>query len=64
MELIRKPNSKFLKVKCTECEEEMIVFNHAKTKITCHGKNCNETIVEPSGGKAIIYGEIIEQLTD
>ena len=62
MELIPKPNSKFLKVKCPECEHEMIIFNHAKTLIQCQGDGCEHIIAEPSGGKAFIEAEILETL--
>ena len=60
MNLIPTPKSKFLKVKCTECEHEMIVFNHAKTNINCQNTECNALIAEPQGGKALINAEILE----
>lgn len=62
MELVPKPTSKFVRVKCPECEHEMIVFNHSKTKVECNGEDCNHLLVEPLGGKAFIDAEIIEEL--
>ena len=62
MELIPRPKSKFLRVKCPECEHEMIIFNHAKTLITCQGADCEHVIAEPAGGKAFIEAEILEEL--
>jgi len=56
----RKASSKFLKVKCNDCENEQVVFDHASTSVKC--SVCGSTLVEPSGGKAEIKGEIIEVL--
>ncbi len=62
MNLIPKPNSSFLRVKCSECENEMIVFDHAKTKIECSSNDCNALIAEPMGGKARLHAEVIDIL--
>lgn len=64
MELIPKPKSKFFKVKCKACEHEMIIFNHSKTIIRCQGKDCDEIIATPQGGKAEINAEILETLDE
>ena len=61
-DLVPTPNSKFLKVKCTNCETEMIIFNHAKTEIHCKNEECGNLIASPAGGKALIEAEIIEVL--
>ncbi len=60
MSLIPTPKSKFLKIKCKSCENEMIIFNHAKTIVKC--TNCDEILVKPLGGKASINAEILEEL--
>jgi len=57
----KKAGSKFLKVKCNDCENEQVVFDHASTSVKCNV--CGSTLVEPRGGKAEIKGEIIEVLT-
>ena len=62
MELVPQPRSKFLRVKCPECEHEMIVFNHAKSTVICQGEDCDHLIAEPAGGKAYIEAEILEEL--
>ena len=62
MSLTSTPNSKFVKVKCKECEEETIVFNHAKTVVNCSNDSCEEILATPQSGKAEIHGEIIETL--
>ena len=56
----RNTESKFLKVKCTDCENEQIVFDHASTNVKCNV--CGRTLVEPTGGKAGIKSKIIEVL--
>lgn len=55
--LIPKPNSKFQKVRCAECEEENTLFSHATTAVTC--KSCGNLISESTGSKAIIKGKIL-----
>lgn len=56
-DLISKPRSKFLVVKCSECGNEQIVFSAASTVVKC--SVCDGSLAEPTGGKAIIHGEII-----
>ena len=54
--LIPKPNSKFQKVKCKECDEENIVYSHAYSSVTC--KSCGNVIAEPSGAVATLHGDV------
>lgn len=56
-ELIPRPRSVFLRVKCLKCGNEQVVFSHAVNKINCNV--CGADLAEPSGGKAIIKGEIV-----
>jgi len=58
--ILPKPRSKFLKVKCKKCGYEQIVFSHASRKVYC--LVCGELIAEPTGGKAIIHAEVLEEL--
>jgi len=55
--LIPKPRSSFIRVKCLKCGNEQIVFSHATNRVNCNV--CGTELAEPSGGKAIIKGEII-----
>ena len=55
--LIPKPKSRFLVVRCTNCENEQIIFDHAVHKVTCNV--CSTELAESSGGKAIIKGKIV-----
>ncbi len=47
-----KKTSKFLKVKCKSCQNEQIIFSHAKTVVKC--QICGEVLAEPAGGKALL----------
>ncbi|NPV62911.1 MAG: 30S ribosomal protein S27e [Methanotrichaceae archaeon] len=52
--------SKFIKVKCNDCENEQIIFGHAATVVKC--LVCGRTLAEPRGGKAEIKTPVIEVL--
>jgi len=56
----KKVRSRFLKVKCEDCENEQIVFDRGTTIVKC--VICGRTLVEPTGGKARINAEIKEIL--
>lgn len=53
-----RPESHFLQIRCPDCGNEQIVFDHASTIVTC--LVCGATIVHPKGGKAEIKGEIVK----
>ncbi len=59
-DLIPKPRSKFLLVRCKECSNEVIVYSHTTKNIHC--KSCNNLLVEKSGGYAIINAEIVKRV--
>ena len=54
----KKPESRFIKVRCKDCENEQVLFNKASTEVSCH--ICGSKLVVPSGGKAKIKGEVLE----
>jgi small subunit ribosomal protein S27e len=49
-DIVQQPKSRFLKVKCLDCENEQIIFGHATTEVKC--LNCEKVLAKPSGGKA------------
>jgi len=59
-DLLRKPRSRFLRVKCNDCSNEQVVFGSASTRVEC--SVCGRLIVEPTGGKANIKTQILEVL--
>jgi small subunit ribosomal protein S27e len=58
--LIPRPNSRFLRVRCRGCEGEQIIFSSTTHLIKC--RTCGEVLAEPTGGKAKIKGLIIAVL--
>ncbi len=52
--------SKFVKVKCNDCENEQIIFSAASTVVKC--LVCGRTLAEPKGGKAEIKTQVVEVL--
>ncbi|MFP3908934.1 MAG: 30S ribosomal protein S27e [Archaeoglobaceae archaeon] len=52
--------SKFVRVKCPDCENNQIIFDYASTVVKC--QVCGRTLSEPTGGKTDIKAEIIEVL--
>jgi len=51
-EVIPQPRSRFLKVQCTDCGAENIVFDRASTTVKCY--ICGKVLAEPRGGKALL----------
>jgi small subunit ribosomal protein S27e len=58
--LARNPTSRFLKVKCPDCNSEQVTFNRATVRVNC--QVCGATLLEPTGGLARIKGEVVEEL--
>ncbi|MCS4541706.1 MAG: 30S ribosomal protein S27e [Euryarchaeota archaeon] len=58
--VVTQPKSRFLKVKCSDCGNEQVIFGCASTNIRC--LVCEKTLAEPLGGKAEIKTKIIEVL--
>lgn len=59
-DLIPKSGSNFLKVKCTKCGNEQVVFDRAAVQVKCNV--CEDVLLEPQGGKAKIKGEVTQVL--
>lgn len=56
-ELIPKPRSRFIEVKCPDCGNEQIIFENAVMVVKCNV--CDSILAEPSGGKAKVCGEVV-----
>lgn len=56
----RKP-SRFLSVKCAACDNEQIIYSHSKTEVVCFV--CKEMLAEPTGGKAVLHGTVLNVLS-
>lgn len=51
---------KFVKIKCSDCENEQVTFKQVSSPVDC--MVCGATLAEPTGGKSDFQGEIIEEL--
>ncbi len=59
-DLIPRPRSRFLRVRCTECENEQVLFDSVTIEVHCNV--CGNVLAEPTGGKAEIKGEVVSVL--
>ena len=50
----------FFTVRCSDCENEQIVFGKAATAVSC--AVCGHTLARPTGGDAAIEGEIVDTI--
>jgi len=57
-EIIPKPKSKFLKVVCSKCKNEQIIFNKASSDIKC--LVCGSELLETTGGKSKVKSKILQ----
>jgi small subunit ribosomal protein S27e len=55
---MEEPKSRFIKVRCKDCENEQVLFNKTGTVVSCH--ICGSKLAIPTGGKAQIKGEVLE----
>mgnify|MGYP003972284661 FL=1 len=53
-------DSKFLKIRCTKCNNEQNTFGKASTPVKC--LVCGEPLVDPKGGKGKIRARVLEVL--
>lgn len=55
-----KAKSKFIKIRCNDCENEQVLFDRASSTVHCH--ICGSKLAVPAGGKAKIKGKILETI--
>ena len=58
MKEIRKTDSKFLKVTCSKCKNEQVIFNKATSNVKC--LVCGSELSESTGGKAKIKSKVLQ----
>ncbi len=56
----RENRSKFIRVKCPDCENEQIIFEKPSTLVDC--VVCGRVLAEPTGGKADLKAEKLAEL--
>lgn len=57
---LRSATSKFVKVRCSKCKNEQVVFGNAASNVNC--LVCGKVLIEPTGGKAKVKSRILEIL--
>jgi len=57
---IKKPSSKFIKVRCSKCKNEQIIFGKSASQVQC--LVCGRLLAGPTGGKAKIKARVLEVL--
>lgn len=55
-----EPKSRFLKVKCNDCDNEQVIFGCASAPVSC--LVCGRTLAQPTGGKVDVKTQIVEVL--
>jgi len=55
-----EPKSKFIKVRCSKCKNEQIIFGKPASIVNC--LVCNNSVAESTGGKGRIKARILEVL--
>lgn len=52
--------SKFIKVRCSKCKNEQIIFGNVSNIVPC--LVCNKELAFPTGGKSKISARVLEVL--
>ena len=60
MKAVKEPSSKFIKVRCSKCKNEQIIFGKISTQVNC--LVCNKRLADPTGGKSKVKARILEVL--
>jgi small subunit ribosomal protein S27e len=60
MKTLRLTKSKFLKVKCSKCKNEQIIFEKSASNVTC--SVCKEILAKSTGGKSNVIAKVIKEL--
>ncbi|MBI1973773.1 30S ribosomal protein S27e [Candidatus Micrarchaeota archaeon] len=59
-DVMRLPESRFLRIRCNDCSNEQIVFGSAASEVSC--LVCGKTVLKPTGGKAVVLAKIVKVL--
>jgi len=57
VQLYRENRSRFIRVKCPDCDNEQTVFEKASTVVSC--VVCGRVLAEPTGGKAVLKADVL-----
>ncbi len=57
-DLIPKPKTKFLRVKCNGCGNEQTIFSAASSKVKCLA--CNQELAQTTASKIIMKTKVLK----
>lgn len=57
---MKESSSKFVKLRCSKCKNEQIIFGKAAHVVKC--LVCGKVLAEPTGGKTRMKARILEVL--
>ena len=60
MKKIKEPSSRFIKVRCSKCKNEQIIFGKIASQVSC--LVCGKALADPTGGKSKVKARILEVL--
>lgn len=60
MQVLRESKSRFIKIRCSKCKNEQIMFGKVSIPVTC--LVCEKILAEPTGGKSKIKARVLEVL--
>lgn len=60
MKMLDTPKSRFIKVRCSKCKNEQIIFGNTSRIVKC--LVCNKELAYPTGGKSRISARVLEVL--
>jgi small subunit ribosomal protein S27e len=58
--MVKEPVSKFIKVRCSKCKNEQVIFGKAAMAVKC--LVCGTDLATPTGGKIKVNARILEVL--
>lgn len=57
---MKMERGKFIRVKCSNCKNEQVIFGKASTEVKC--LVCGSVLAAPVGGKANVKAKVLEVL--
>lgn len=58
--MIKEQSSKFIKVRCSKCKNEQVIFGKSAMTVKC--LVCGKDIAEATGGKIKVNARVLEVL--
>lgn len=58
IQFANEPKSFFLRVKCSGCANEQIIFSSASRTVKCLG--CSQVLAEPGPGKIVLNSKVLK----